>query len=201
MQLQLIYYLDVAVKGLSESSNKEVKPAAMFYYHVKDPIVDYVSESIDEAVKKDMIPSGLFFDEEAPTDNDKKDGDKNFALPKNLMLDIARALDTECEDGMKSLYAPLAYTTKGKLNGQSTKCLGINDIERIEAYVENKIKELGSDMYSGEIDSKPVRDIGCKYCPYTGICAFDSKMPGFEYSDYVKLSGKKKEKFFELIDK
>ncbi len=202
LQLQLIYYLDVAVKGLSENGTKEVKPAAMFYYHVKDPIVDYASDSIDDAIKKEMIPSGFFFDEEAECDDSKKDSDnKHFVLPKNLMLDIARALDLDCEDGDKSLYAPLAYTAKGKLNGQSTKCLGIHDIERMEAYVENKIKELGSDMYSGEIDSKPVKDIGCKYCPYGGVCGFDSKMPGYEYSDYKSLSGRKKEKFFELIDK
>ena len=56
-------------------------------------------------------------------------------------------------------------------------------------------------MYSGKIDASPVKDIGCKYCPYGSICGFDIRQPGYNYSEYVKLnSHNKKDDIYKLID-
>lgn len=207
LQLQLIYYLDVSVRGMSSSGTKNVKPAAMFYYHVKDPIVDYVNDAIEEAVKKQMIPKGLFFEEEDEEKVEKYinsksyDPDKKYALPKNLKTDIARSLDNECEDGSNSLYAPFTLTKNGTLDGRYSKCCSINDINKLEKHVLLEMKKLGSDMYSGKIDASPVKDIGCKYCPYGSICGFDIRQPGYNYSEYVKLnSHNKKDDIYKLID-
>ena len=207
LQLQLIYYLDVSVRGMSLGGTKNVKPAAMFYYHVKDPIVDYVNDSIEEAVKKQMIPQGLFFEEENEVEVNKYisskqyDPNKKYTLPKHLKTDIAKALDYECENGNKSLYAPFAYTSNGTLDGRYSKCCSINDINKLEKHVLSEMKRLGSDMYSGKIDASPVKDIGCKYCPYGSICGFDIRQPGYNYSEYVKLnSHNKKDDIYKLID-
>ena len=207
LQLQLIYYLDVSVRGMSNATTKNVKPAAMFYYKVKDPIVEYVDDSIEEAIKKDMVPKGLFFEEE---DLDKVEEyvnskdynpDKKYSILKNLKTDIAKALDDKCEAGEKSLYAPYALTKNGYFNSNSSKCCSINDINKLEGHVHKVMKQLGSDMYSGKIDSSPVKDIGCNYCPYGSICEFDIRQPGYNYSEYVKLDGnKKKDDIYRLIN-
>lgn len=207
LQLQLIYYLDVSVRGMSRSTTKNVKPAAMFYYKVKDPIVEYVDESIEEAIKMDMVPKGLFFEEE---DADKVleyvnsknyDPEKKYTIPKNLKTDIAKALDDKCDAGEKSLYAPFTLTNDGTFNGNSSKCCSIKDIEKLENHVHKVMKQLGSDMYSGKIDSSPVKDIVCNYCPYGSICGFDIRQPGYNYSEYVNLNGyRKKDELYKLID-
>ncbi|MCR4612017.1 MAG: exodeoxyribonuclease V subunit gamma [Lachnospiraceae bacterium] len=202
LQLQLIYYLDAAVKGMSE--DKTVKPGAIFYYHIKDPIVEYSEVPIEDLVKSDMIPNGIFFDEidekkfEKYLHSSKYDEDKKYAIPGVLKVDIAKALDTSCEK--KSLYAPVNYTKDKDLSGSGTKAISVSDIERIEKHVENKMVEIGSDMYEGIIDAKPVKDEGCKFCPYKGICGFDIKQPGFKYSDYTIFKDRKKmDELFRLI--
>ncbi len=207
LQLQLIYYLDVAVRGMSNATTKNVKPAAMFYYKIRDPIVKYVDDSIEEAIKLDMVPKGLFFEEEdldkveEYVNSKKYDPEKKYSIPKNLKTDIAKALDDECAPGEKSLYAPYSLSKDGSLNGNGSKCCSINDINKLEEHVHNVMKQIGSDMYSGKIDSKPVKDIGCNYCPYGSICGFDIKQPGYNYSEYVKLDGrKKKDDIYRLID-
>ena len=201
LQLQLIYYLDVAVKGMARKNS--VKPAAMFYYRVQDPIVKLTQDSVEELVKKDMMPKGVFFDEvddellEAYKNSKDYRADIGYDIPKILRRDVAMALDTDCDK--KSLYAPIVYTKDGCLSGQGTSALSVNDIGRIEKHIKKKMQELGSDMYAGVIDAKPVKDEGCKFCPYKGVCRFNIKEPGYQYSDYTDFNGNKKEELFNLI--
>ena len=202
LQLQLIYYLDTAVNGFNH--NHTAKPAGIFYYKIQDPIVKYTEASIDELIAKEMMPKGVFFED---VDEDKYEAyrhskdyneDASYDSLKVLKQNVAKALDIDCDS--KSLYAPISYTKTGEFSGIGTNALSINDAKRLSSHTLGIIKELGSDMYEGAIDAKPIKDESCKYCPYKSVCGFDIKQPGFDYSDYTKLGKDKKQEIFDLID-
>ena len=202
LQLQLIYYLDTAVKGFNH--NHSAKPAGIFYYKIQDPIVKYVEGSIDELIAKEMMPKGVFFEDvdEDKCESYKQSKDYNedisYDALKTLKQNVAKALDTDC-DG-KSLYAPINYTKSGEFSGIGTNALSVNDAKRLSNHTLGVIKELGSNMYEGIIDAKPIKDESCKYCPYKSVCGFDVKQPGYDYCDYTKLGRDKKQEIFDLID-
>ena len=195
LQLQLIYYLHASVKGLSSKYDKEVKPSAMFYYGIKDPIIEVenMKDSIDNEIKKEMMPKGLFFDEVKPDYVKSDDGE--LVKPENLMQDVARLLDTnytdDVDDRYQSMYAHFDTKKNGDFGARSD-CISIDDYRTIEGHVLDTMSRIGSDMYAGRIDAKPMhkKNDGCRYCPYSKVCEFDIRQPGFDYADYVEASDK-----------
>ena len=195
LQLQLIYYLHASVEGLSSKYDKEVKPSAMFYYGIKDPILELeeLKEGLEDEIKKEMRPKGLFVDEVKP-ECQEMDND-GLIKPENLSQDVAKHLDTnytdESEGGYKSLYACFDTKKNGDF-GAHSNCISIDDYRTIEGHVLHKMQQIGSDMYAGKIDASPMhkKDEGCKYCPYSKVCEFDIRQPGFVNAKYIDASDK-----------
>ena len=195
LQLQLIYYLHASVEGLSSKYDKEVKPSAMFYYGIKDPIIEMkdLKDSIDNEIKKEMRPKGLFFDEVKP--EYVGIDDEGLVKPENLMQDVAKQLDInytdEIDDKYQSMYAHFDTKKNGDF-GAHSNCISIDDYRTIEEHVLDTMRQIGSDMYDGKIDASPLhkKNEGCKYCPYSKVCEFDIRQPGFENAKYVEASEK-----------
>ena len=73
LQLQLILYLKAATEGAGrEYPGKHVVPAAVFYYQVKNPVIEVAKqpspEELERLIEKELRVRGLVCEEEAVID-------------------------------------------------------------------------------------------------------------------------------------
>ena len=172
LQLQLVVYLNAAMELTAKKHpGKEIEPAGIFYYHVKNPMVDGVgteSEAeIRQAVLEELKLNGLV--------NDKPE--------------VYHAMDTEFSGN--SVVIPVGLKTDGSLKATS-KVASTFDFKVMSDYVNQKILETGKRIYAGDIAVKPYQlsgKTGCDYCPYHTVCGFDARMPGFSYNKLQEFDG------------
>lgn len=164
LQLQLVVYLNAAMELTAQKHpDKVIEPAGIFYYHIKNPMVDGVgteSEAqIRQAVLEQLKLNGLV----------------------NAEPEVYRAMDTEFAGN--SVVIPVGLKTDGSLKAAS-KVASTFDFKVMSDYVNQKILKAGKRIYAGDIAVKPYQlsgKTGCDYCPYHTVCGFDTRMPGFSY--------------------
>lgn len=67
------------------------------------------------------------------------------------------------------------------------------DLETLSGFANEKIQDMGRQIYRGDIAVSPYRmdkKTGCDYCPYHGICGFDLHIPGHGYRNISKYADK-----------
>ena len=163
LQLQLIVYLNAALE-LEEKNHpgKHAEPAGMFYYHVKDPLVDGKPGDEEEEIERKLL--------------EKLKVDGLVRAEEKILKD----LDRELEAGKKSLVIPAAYNKNGSLSSRS-KTASKEQFEELCAYVNDKIRENGTRILSGEMEKNPYKlkqRTACDYCSFKEICGFDEKQEG-----------------------
>ena len=172
LQMQLIVYLDSAMKMLAERyPKKHVHPAAMFYYRVADPVV-----SVEGAEDFDNLPEALLKEQRS---RGLLNGDET----------VIQLLDSEMEGS--SNIIPLTL----KKDGSPAKGSGVCSEEQfvlMQDFMQHKLYEMGKEIATGHIEKKPYsrkkQDEGCTYCPYKGVCGFDEKQYGYEKRQIEALS-------------
>lgn len=120
IQIQLPVYLNAVCKGLSKNG-ENVLPAAMFYYHINDPIingdVDMKDEEIAEEVKKALKMKGVLYESE--------DIPSVFVAKKSITM---KEINKMCETAYNQLKNALEKIVDGNINinpvknGTSTAC-------------------------------------------------------------------------------
>lgn len=175
IQLQLLIYMDMALKGLSKKSNSEFFPAAVFYYMLTDPRIPEERRIDDESrlseIEKSLRPSGIMIDDETIIG----------ALDQKLLTEnsyISRAVD-------------LKTKSKGGLSA-SGSLVTPDDFEVIMNFTKDKAISLGSRIVKGDASVLPYRkgsDTGCRYCIYRGVCHFDPRLNGYFYRDISHVLG------------
>lgn len=168
IQLQLLLYMDMALKGLGRNGDKYL-PAAVFYYMLTDPRIPEEKRLDDEnrraEIEKTLRPSGIMIDDEA------------------VIGSLDGKLLTE------SSYTSRAVDLKTKSNGDlgaSGSLVTPDDFGLIRDFTKEKAVSLGSRIVKGDAAVLPYRkgsDTGCKYCIYKGVCHFDPKLNGYYYRD------------------
>lgn len=164
LQLQLVVYLNAAMEMEQRiHRDKEIVPAGIFYYHVKDPMLTGKEtaspEQIRQEILKELKVSGLVNEE-----------------PK-----VYREMD-QYFSGSSDLI-PVAENKDGSLSKRS-KTVKKEQFHILSDFVQEKMKELGRRMLDGEIAAVPFErktQTGCDYCIYRSICRMDKKMPGTHY--------------------
>ena len=160
LQIQLLVYLDAAMEVEKKKfPGKEVIPAGIFYYNVKDPLV---SASIHEAAE----------------DVQKK-------LLKELRMNGLVAADPEIIRKMDATLEslPVAFNKDGSLKKGSSAATG-RQFQQLSGYVKRKIKEIQNSILEGEAAAAPYelgKQRACTYCPYHSVCGFDERMEGYSY--------------------
>ncbi len=168
LQIQLILYLGAATEKLTRQyPNKEVEPAGMFYYHIDNPLVEDKpgAEEIEELLLKELRMRGLVNAEEK----------------------VIQAMD-ENISGSSSVI-PVTRNKDGSL-GKKSNVATTEQFALMEAYVAQHITNVGRKIQQGEVDCKPYqldKEDGCMYCPYHGVCGFDSTLSGYEYRKLKKI--------------
>jgi ATP-dependent helicase/nuclease subunit B len=171
LQLQLVVYLNAAVEmEHKRKPDKEIVPAGILYYNINDPVVereeDDNEESIQQRILEKLKMNGLV----------------------NSDSDIIRMMDMEMEN--KSSVLPVAFNKDGSLSKYSTAA-STRHFQALGRFVDQKIKDLGSQILDGNIEIAPYEagsKTACDYCSYKGVCGFDLKSPGYEYRRLKQFS-------------
>ncbi len=170
LQLQLVVYMNAALE-LEEKKHrgKKAEPAGIFYYHIKNPIVDGLGNETEAEIRNSVLEqlklNGLVNDDP----------------------EVYEAMDTDFAGN--SSVIPVGKKTDGSLKATS-KVASTNDFSVMSHYVQSKIKETGKRIFAGDISINPYAldgKSGCDYCPYHTICGFDARMPGYSYQKLEKF--------------
>ena len=171
-QLQLTTYMNVAMNEYQlRYPEKEIVPAAMFYYRIDDPVLDYdaaaSAEDRERARLKKLMVDGLV----------------------NTELSVVQKLDTGIEKASDILPVTIkaGAVDATKKNVASTK--RFRDLGR---FVDQKMQGFAQEIRDGRIVVDPIRistdTTACSWCPYHSICRFDPRIDGYAYRSGEKLS-------------
>lgn len=169
LQMQLPIYLNAAMDiERKRHPEQEILPAGIFYYRMKDPIVDKEKNEVllEEKLLKELKLDGLVNADEAVIGHLERD----LSGTSNLI--------------------PVGKNKDGSLNRYS-KALAPEDFATLLEYAKQKEKELKSRIINGETRAWPYEmgnSTGCDYCVYRDICGFDPVLDGYEFKRLEKLS-------------
>ena len=158
LSMQLAVYMTAVLR---EKEYKEAVPAAMFFYHIDDPIVDK-SDHVEADVLKKQRVKGLV----------------------NQKMDVVRKLDHAFADeagglaaSVKSVKIPVETDKAGQYK-KSSKVASEAMFTAISEYVYEKLKAESEEILSGAAEIAPYKckkKTGCDYCDYASVCGFDKK--------------------------
>lgn len=168
LQMQLIFYLDAVMESMKRK-NMQGEPAAVFYSHIDDPLIDV--DSVDEAyirqgVLKEMKWTGLL--------------DNSCGL----------RMDHDAEQNKYSYIIPFGINMDGSFS-KSESSVSQNEFRSLICYARKMTRRIAGEILDGEISIHPYRmnkKNSCEYCPYHEICGFDDRIDGYEWNDLEKLS-------------
>lgn len=170
LQLQLFVYLDKAMKAQEGLyPDKEIIPAAGFYYQIDDPIVERKSKkTIEELILNKLKVTGIV-NEEAVKQLDKAFEFTSDVIPVNILKSTGSW-------------------------GMASKNISQEGLDVLLKFTDNKVKEIGRKIAEGNIEIHPYKyknDAssmnGCAYCDYKRICEFDAHKEEKQYNELEKL--------------
>lgn len=162
LQLQLPVYLNAAMESERKKHKQEkVVPAGIFYYRMKDPIVEKEKNDavLEESLLKELKLDGLINAEET--------------VLGHLERDLRGT----------SYLNPVGRNKDGSLKANS-KVLPPEDFMRFLEYTKQKEARLKAEMADGAAEAAPYElggSTGCDYCAYRDICRFDPRIDGCDY--------------------
>ena len=165
IQLQLLTYLDAI------TTNEEDIPAGIFYFNLIDDILkvekSLTEEQIEEKIKKE------------------------FKLKGYILADVkvVKMMDKSLEKGYSNMV-PVFIDSKENLSESRSKILTKEQFIDLQKYVNLTIKQIGKEIFEGNINVNPYYSIKnkktpCKYCKYHSICQFESK-DGYRYIENLE---------------
>jgi ATP-dependent helicase/nuclease subunit B len=170
LQMQLLVYLDALIKNSKYILEKQVKPGAILYFKIDDPIIKGNKEMTTEQVQEEVLST---------------------LKMRGLVLKdarVVRAMDKDI-DGY-SLIIPAAFKNDGDFKSNSD-VVTEEEFVLLREYVNKKMIELCEDMLSGEIKIQPIKNANrtyCEYCNFSSICQFDTTIKDNNYKVISKKS-------------
>ena len=161
LQLQLVVYLNAALEMERKlHPEKEIVPAGIFYYRLKDPLAEgehgQTQEEVEDAMLKRLRPDGIVNDDPA----------------------VVEKLDTGFEKASRVI--PVSKKADGSWSAVSSVA-STNQLQALSGFVQSKLETLGKEMMDGKIQVRPYRrkkNTACDYCVFADLCGFDRKIPG-----------------------
>jgi len=168
LQLQLALYLNAAIElEQKRFPGKKAVPAGIFYYNIKDPILNQEDVKDEEHPEQDVLK--------------KMKMDGIAGAEPEILVKLDRNLASAAS--AESLVVPVKYTAKGGFSCNS-KVACQEQFQNMMCYVNKKAKEIGQEILNGNTDVNPFekqKENACEYCPYRSVCGFDEKIPGYTY--------------------
>ncbi|MCI8292587.1 MAG: helicase-exonuclease AddAB subunit AddB [Hespellia sp.] len=179
LQMQLVVYLGAALDWEQQKyPEKQMVPAGIFYYQIRDPFVDKMDseDAIKRQLLKQLRPDGLV----------------------NADGAVVELLDGNLEG--ESEVIPVKRNRDRSLS-KSSKALRGEEFPVMIEYTRRLAEKIEREMFSGNAEIAPYmlgKQTGCTYCEYRDICGFDPTMDGCSYR---KLSVYEKEDVLKRMRK
>lgn len=170
LQMQLLVYLDALIRNSKYILDKQVKPGAILYFKIDDPIIKSKKEMTDEEVEKEVLSA---------------------LKMKGLVLKDARvvkAMDKDIEG--YSLVIPASFKADGSFKATSD-VVTEEEFRILREYVNRKMIEICEEMLSGDIKIQPTKNSNiahCEYCDFSSICQFDTEIKDNKYKIIINKS-------------
>lgn len=180
LQLQLLIYLDAILEGAQRDNENSLAPAGILYFKIDNPIIKGNDGITDEDIEREIL--------------------KELKLRGLLLkdMDVVRSMDKEME--RNSEIIPASIRADGEF-GSNSRVVSQEQFEILRKHVKNTIKNLSSEMLSGNIRIKPYKknkEVPCKFCDYSAICQFDTSIKG---NNYRMINEKKDDEIWNLMEK
>ena len=160
LQLQLMIYLDGALQVEQRKyPDKEIVPAGVFYYNVKDPMIQEKIHADVESVSSQML---------------KK-------LKMNGLVQADDDVSFRIDNTLSSI--PVSVNKDGSFSRRSSVA-SRKQFDALGAYVRQKICDIRESILDGNAAVEPYelgKKNACTYCAYSTVCGFDRKIPGYEF--------------------
>ena len=177
LQLQLITYLDAVCEA------EDLLPAGVLYFNLVDPVIkskkSLTKEEIEDKIRKQFKMKGLILAD----------------------VDVAKAMDTNLESGSSDII-PAYIGKEGTLSSSKSSSVSRKQFEYLQKYSNKIIKQISSEILSGNIDINPFyntknKKTPCDYCEYKSVCNFNGAegVNGYNY-----IANAKKEAVMEMIE-
>lgn len=175
LKIQLMFYMDSVIKREKQAHpGKRVEPGAVFYFNIKDPILDYdISYENDEIYNEKML--------------------EQFSMTGfvNSRSEVIENIDKTLENG-KNKKSHVADINLKNVNSalQLSKSSGVGsciNFQHIIDVVKKKSEEFSKEIVEGNIDIKPFKFNGktpCEYCKYKSICNFNTREFGNRFNRF-----------------
>ena len=171
LQLQLVTYMSYAMTDYrNRNQNKEILPAAMLYYRIQDPVLEYEAGRTPEGAERELLKElrvdGLV----------------------NAEIDIVKKLD---KDIVKDSEVIPVNMKNGAVDISKKHVASTMQFEALETYVDKLMQRFAADIKRGKISVNPM-DFGkdstsCDFCPYHSICKFDRRIDGYRYRKQIAM--------------
>lgn len=182
LQLQLLVYMDAILESGSIPDNIPLKPAAMLYSRMDNPIISRSTLIGEEEVKNRILES--------------------FKMNGMLIKDkeILSYIDEELKTpGGKSKIIKASTKKDGNIS-KSTSGVTDDQFEIIKKYIKKSIKDLCNDMMNGNIKIEPKKSNNrdsCRFCSYSSICQFDTALKN---NNYKIISSKSSDDVIKMME-
>ena len=176
LQLQLMIYLDGALRVEQKKyPDKEIIPAGVFYYNIKDPMIQ---EKIDADVE--AVSAGLMKE-----------------LKMNGLVQADPELVYRMDSSLGSI--PVSFNKDGNFRKNSSVA-DRTQFAVLGRYVRTKIEKIRSSILEGDAEVSPYelgKKNACTYCPYMTVCGFDRRLSGYEFRRLKNFSDEELWKAFD----
>ncbi|MEW6698565.1 MAG: helicase-exonuclease AddAB subunit AddB [Bacillota bacterium] len=155
LKLQLLTYLDVALRHAGQLVNQPALPAGMLYFSVKDPFVTSPGPLAIEEAEKGLL--------------------KQLKMKGLLLADPLVIAQMDNQLSGQSELLPVGLKKNGEFYSNS-RVISEEQFTLLRSYLETKLKSTGQRILQGEIAISPYRrgnDKACRYCVFKPVCRFD----------------------------
>ncbi len=155
LKLQLLTYLDVALRHADQLVNQPALPAAMLYFSVKDPLVASTGPLAAAEAEKGLL--------------------KQLKMKGLLLADPLVIAQMDNQLNGQSELLPVGLKKNGEFYSNS-RVISEEQFNLLRSYLEEKLKSTGRRMIYGEIEISPYRrgkDKACRFCIFKPVCQFD----------------------------
>ncbi|MCI8371317.1 MAG: helicase-exonuclease AddAB subunit AddB [Lachnospiraceae bacterium] len=172
-QLQLIVYLQAAMQFEKELyPEKKVLPAGIVYYRVDDPLIERSREAdYEDQLLKALRVDGVISDNEEVLSGMDRTFEEEGAVYESKVIPVSRKKD-------------------GTLSARS-KTVSEEEFQVMMEYASQKMRSMGEEILSGDIQINPYMDhelTSCSYCGYRSICMQERNGQPQEFRKLEKLN-------------
>lgn len=188
LQMQLVLYMAAAIDMERKNHpDRDVIPAGMLYYYVKDAELRLDSGEEEQDLEEELLKEY------------KCGGYVNESAEVLQKLDSSFGVNGYLEKGVASSCIPVTTKKDGDF-GAYSKVMSPKQWDRLIGHTMDKAAKFGAEIMAGEIGVSPYQmggESGCDYCGLQGVCGMERA----EFADRCrKLEEKTEQDIWEELE-